>query len=236
MNTERGHTVCAINWQVLLEYVKVLLSWPPIALAITLLFISKFRPSIDDFIKRLVEGNIFGQNFKAVPSPQQSSTSGAEENLLTKASEAVPQTTDSQEQNLPPSLANDPTAHAAVNYVREHPVDTILEYRSLLFKYNSERLYTSIYGTQIALLEFLASRPNAPASLAELVQFHDEHQKKVGSNTYQLREYVNFLVNYEVVTVSGAEDSLEYTITQGGVEFLSYIKANYPTNWNQRAL
>ncbi|MEO7622003.1 MAG: hypothetical protein ABIS30_02960 [Gallionella sp.] len=231
--------MCTIDWQMLLEYVKVLFSWPPIALVIAILFISRFRGAIDDFLKRVVEGNIFGQVFKAVPPLQQTGAPGATENRLAMAAEASPQATEAQAQDtpdhLPPELAGDPLAPAAVGYVRNNPAQTVIEYKRLLFAYNSERLFMRIYGTQVALLEYLASQPEASASLARLAQFHEEHQQKAGSTEYQLRDYVNFLVGYGVVAVSGPENAYEYRITQHGVEFLSYIKANYPPNWNQRA-
>lgn len=222
----------------LLEYIKVLLSWPPIALVIAVLFIARFRGAIDDFLKRLVEGNIFGQAFKAVPPPQQSGSAGAKEDRLALAAEAVPPTPAPAGQvpdQLPPQLAGDPLAPAAVAYVRNNPAETVIEYKRVLFAYNSERLFMRIYGTQVVLLEFLALRPETPSPMSVLAQFHDEHQQKAGSTEYQLRDYVNFLVGFGVVAVFGQESAYEYKITQHGVEFLSYIKANYPANWNQRA-
>lgn len=229
----------AIDWQVLLEYIKVLLSWPPIALVIAILFITRFRGAIDDFLKRVVEGNIFGQMFKAVPPPQQTALPGATEDRLAMAAEANPQPNGAQadegKDQLPPELAGDPLAPAAVAYVRNNPVQTVIEYKRILFAYNAERLFTRIYGTQVALLEFLASRPEAPAPLAMLVQFHEKHQKTAGSTEYQLRDYVHFLVDFGVIAVAGQENAYQYSITQHGVEFLSYIKANYPANWDQRA-
>lgn len=230
--------MCTIDWQMLLEYIKVFLSWPPIALAITVLFITRFRGAIDDFLKRLIEGNIFGQAFKAVPPPQQSGSTGATEDRLALAAEAAPPTPPPAGQvldHLPPELAGDPLAPAAVAYVRSNPAQTVIEYKRVLFAYNSERLFMRIYGTQIALLEFLTLRSDTPAPLSLLAQFHDEHQQKAGSTEYQLRDYVNFLVGFGVVAVFGQENAYEYKITQHGVEFLSYIKANYPANWNQRA-
>lgn len=229
----------AIDWQVLLEYIKVLLSWPPIALVIAILFISRFRGAIDDFLKRLVEGNIFGQAFKAVPPPQQTALPGATEDRLAMAAQAnVPpngvQAGEGQGQ-LPPELAGDPLAPAAVAYVKGNPAQTVIEYKRVLFAYNAERLFTRIYGTQVALLEFLASRPESSAPLPLLAQFHEEHQQKVGNTDYQLRDFVNFLVGFGVVAVAGQENAFRYSITQHGVEFLSYIKTNYPANWNQRA-
>lgn len=230
--------MCAIDWQILLEYTKVLLSWPPIALVIAILFIARFRGAIDDFLKRLVEGNIFGQRFKAVP-PQQVASNGATEDRLALAAEATPHPAAGQAGqppvSLPPELVGDPLASAAVAYVQSNPAQTFIEYKRVLFAYNSERLFAQIYGTQVALLEFLAARPSEPAPLASLAQFHDQYQQKGGTTEYQLRDYLNFLVNFEVVAVNGSENAYVYSITQHGVEFLSYIKANYPANWNERA-
>lgn len=226
--------MCEINWQVLLEYIKVAFSWPPIALVIAILFISRFRGAIDDFLKRLIEGNIFGQAFKAAPPVQQTVSSGETEDRLAAAAEANPEANVAQDQ-LPPELAGDPMAPVAVAYVRNNPAQTVIEYKRVLFAYNAERLFARIYGTQVALLEFLASRPEVPVPLTLLTQFHVEYQQKAGGTEYQLRDYVNFLVGFGVIAVSGPENSYEYKITQHGVEFLSYIKANYPTNWNQRA-
>lgn len=231
--------MCTIDWAMLLEYLKVLLSWPPVAFLIALLFVARFRGAIDDFLKRLVEGNIFGQVFKAVPPAQQSIPAGATEDRLAVAAEAAPQVSAAAVQvavgQLPPELAGDPLAPAAVAYARSNPAQTVIEYKRVLFAYNAERLFVRIYGTQIALLEYLTLKGGASVPLAELTQFHDEHQKKSGSGEYQLREYVNFLVGFGVIAVSGPENSYEYRITQHGAEFLSYIKANYPAYWNQRA-
>lgn len=229
--------MCAVNWELLLEYLKVFFSWPPIALVIAIILVTRFRGAIDDFLNRVVEGNIFGQVFKAAPPKQQQGESGITEDRLALAAETQPQPNEALQQNqpLPPELENDPLALAAIAYVKNNPAQTIIEYKRLLFSYNSERLFTRIYGTQIALLEYLAARPDETVSLSRLAQFHDEHQQKSGSSEYQLRDYVNFLVGYGVISVSGTEGAYAYKIAQHGVEFLSYIKANYPSVWNQRA-
>ena len=231
--------MCTIDWQMPLEYAKVLLSWPPVALVIAILFIARFRGAIDDFLKRLVEGNIFGQAFKAVPPPQQATLAGATEDRLALAAEAAPQLPQGQVAvaagPLPPELAGDPQAPAAIAYVQSNPAQTVIEYKRVFLAYNAERLFNRIFGTQIALMEFLATRPSEPLPLASLTKFHDQHQHRTGTAEYQLRDYINFLVGFGVVAVSGQENSYAYTITQHGVEFLSYIRANYPANWNQRA-
>jgi hypothetical protein len=205
---------------------------------IAFVLITRFRSAIDDFLKRLVEGNIFGQEFKAVPPERQSDSAGVTEDGLAKAAEAsaqLPEPQPAQVQQLPPELAGDPLAPAAVAYVRNNPAQTVLEYKRVLFAYNSEKLFARIYGTQIELLEFLAARRGDPATLTLLVRFHEEHQQKVGSADYPLWEYVAFLVNFGVVAVAGPESAREYSVTQHGLEFLSYIKTNYPHHWNKRA-
>lgn len=230
--------MCVLNWELLLEYLKVLFSWPPIALVIAIIFVSRFRGAIDDFLNRVIEGNILGQAFKAVPPRQQPGGTAATEDRLAIAAEAHPQPTNVAQQvtePLPTELANDPLAPAAIAYVKSNPAQTVIEYKRLLFNLNAERLFNRIYGTQIAMLEFLASQADKTASLMRLAQFHEEYLRKAGSPDYQVRDYVNFLVGYGVVAISGPEHAQEYKITQHGVEFISYIKANYAATWNQRA-
>lgn len=224
--------MCTINWQLLLEYLRVFLSWPPIALIIAFLFITTFRKQIDDLLTRVVEGNFLGQVFKAVPPSQQ--LVGATEDRLALAVQdsSVPM----ESEQLPPELVGDPTAASAVAYARNNPAQVIIEYRKVLFAYNSEKLFARIFGTQVELLEFLASRPNDSIPLAVLARFHGDHQTKVGNTAYELRDYVNFLISFGVISVSGPENAHEYKITQHGVEFLSYIKSNYPGSWNVRML
>ncbi len=68
--------MCNVNWQLVLEDLKVLLSWPPIGLVTALSFVTRFRSAIDDFLNHLVEENIFGQVFKAVPPSQKADAGG----------------------------------------------------------------------------------------------------------------------------------------------------------------
>ena len=70
--------------------------------------------------------------------------------------------------------------------------------------------------------------PNSHAS-------NEMHQVKAGSTQYELRDYVGFLATFGVISASGSEHDRRYRISQGGAEFLSYIKANYPLVWNSRA-
>jgi hypothetical protein len=59
--------MCTVDWAMVLEYLKVVLSWPAIAFFIALVVLSRFRGSIDNFLRRFYEGKFFGQSVKAVP-------------------------------------------------------------------------------------------------------------------------------------------------------------------------
>lgn len=231
--------MCEVNWVLLLEYAKVIFAWPPIALVIALVFFKRFQLSIQGFLNRATEANVLGQTVKAAPPEAQREVQGTMEDRLTQAAEA--QSTQGasipppEQVPLPPELQNDPQAQLAIAYARNNPVETVIEYKRLLFNYNCERLFNSIYGTQISLLEFLAARPTEAVTLPEIAPFHSAHQALVGRTEYELRDYVHFLLVFGVVSADGVPESLRYRITQHGVEFLSYIKANYPAAWNQRA-
>lgn len=229
--------MCEVNWVLLLEYAKLIFAWPPIALVIALVFFKRFQLSIQGFLNRAIEANVLGQTVKAAPPEVQREVQGTTEDRLTQAAQSTQGAgvTTPENVSLPPELQNDPQAQLAITYVKNNPVQTVIEYKRLFFSYNCERLFNSIYGTQISLLEFLAARPTESVTLPEVAPFHSAHQALVGRTEYQLRDYVNFLLVFGVVSADGAPESLRYRITQHGVEFLSYVKANYPSAWNQRA-
>ncbi|HUX64673.1 hypothetical protein [Sulfuricella sp.] len=233
--------MCELNWLLLLEYAKVLFSWPPIALVIALVILARFRLAIQGFLNRATEANVLGQTVKAAPPIElQREVKGSTEDRLTQAAKVqstqVAGAATPEHATLPPELQNDPQAQLAITYVKNNPIQTVVEYKRLFLSYNYERLFNSVYGTQISLLEFLASRPTESITLPEVAPFHSAHQALVGRTEYQLRDYVNFLVAFGVLSAEGPPDILRYRITQHGAEFLSYIKANYPSVWNQRAL
>lgn len=231
--------MCQINWALLLEYGKVFFAWPPMAALIALAFFKRFRVSIQGFLDRAIEANVLGQTVKAAPPAEpQRGVQGVVEDRLTLAAEKQStcgeNVSAAANLHLPPELQNDPQAGLAITYVIKNPAETIVEYRRLLFDYNCERLFNSIYGTQISLLEFLAARPTEGITLPEIAPFHSAHQAFVGHTGYQLRDFVTFLLVFGVLLAEGPPENQRYRITQYGVEFLSYIKANYPTLWNLR--
>ncbi len=220
--------VCAIDWGLTLEYIKVVLSWPPMAVLIVAVVIVRFQKPLEDLINRIEEGDIFGQTIKA-PRPVQQVDKVQDK--LAEASKG--QAAEEADAPLPPELLGDPNAHAAVEWVKNNPAQTVIEYKNLMFSYGAERVFNRIYGTQVEMLEYLSHCEN-PVTLMQLNPFHERHQAIAGSHEYLLKDYVDFLVNFLVVQREGSENIQLYKITDQGIEFLSYIKKHYPMNWNQR--
>jgi hypothetical protein len=224
--------VCEVNWNMILEFLKIVLSGPPMALVIALLILGLFHFEIRGFLSRLVEGNVLGQSFRASPPfERQPDRAPPEDDPLKKAAEVR----SSDPVKLPPELESDPQARAAIDFVRSNPVQTVIEYKRLLTHLNWERVFNLIYGTQVQLLSFLAGRPSEGATMQELSSFHAQHQKEVGNTSYQLRDYLNFLRNFGLVDVEGPSDAMRFRISQYGLEFLSYIKSAYVEAWNRRS-
>lgn len=235
---DRTSNMCNANWELILEYLKVLFSWPPMAVVLCVLLVTIFRAAIENLIKRLTEGDIFGQKFKAVP-PQALDVdlSSGIEQLSEKAVETDSQAGSSQgpaPEELPVELRGDPNAATAIEYVKKNPVQMVVDYKRLTTAYNNERLFGRLWGSQIRLLEHLAKYPDGWFTLPQLGFFHAEHQRLVGRTDYQLAPFVDFLVSAGVLEVSGTAGAHHYKITQAGVEFLSYIKAYYPNDWDKR--
>lgn len=230
--------MCEFNWLLLLDYLKVVLSWPPIALVIALVFFRRFQSAIEGLLARVTEGELFGQKIKAV-APNQSLEPASTDDYLTNVVETPPHTdTQSLEtvsDALPAELADDPHAAASITWVKRNPVETVIEFKKQMLNLSFERNFNMIYGTQISLLEFLASRPTDVIPITQLAKFHLEHLSKVGESNYQLQDYMNFLVINGLMTEVPLANQKGYSIAPHGIQFLAYIKANYPLGWFQRA-
>jgi hypothetical protein len=59
---------CYANWPLLLEYLKVLLSWPPVSLVLALVLVPTFGQPLKDVFKRVRRGKAAGIEFEWIRS------------------------------------------------------------------------------------------------------------------------------------------------------------------------
>ena len=219
-----------------IEVLKILLSWPPIALVMLIIIIFNFKDQLVSLLGRVESGKIFGNEFKAAPLNQLNEVSHIEKDSLLAKAESVDiaanKTDDlKNKNNSNVSDVNNP----AIEYIVNHPYDTLIEYQRVLRSLNFEILLNRIFGTQIKLLELLALEPTISFTPIQLYHFYQEHQKLIGSNDYQVRDYFNFLIQFNAISVSGTDNNHSFKITEHGIEFLSYIKSNYKVTSNLRS-
>lgn len=229
--------MCNINWLTLLEYLKVLLSWPPIVLIISLIAFSKFHDSIKDLMRRVIEGSFLGNSFKATPQLEQQLNVNVESkndpNLASIANTSPIKYNEQDE--LPPELTDDPLAKKAIDFVKENPVQTVIEYKNLSKYYGFERTFNLIYGTQVSILEFLSTAPDKIFSQEDLVSYYHLHQSLANNHKSSVDDYFNFLIRFGLLISTGPSDKRYFQISHLGREFLVYIKKNYSLIWNGKA-
>ena len=127
---------------IVLQYLKVLLSWPVIALILFVSFIRLFKDPISDFIRRLIRGEFGSVKLQA--------TSPADQKK--------------EAEELPPVKHEDELER----YVKDHPREAIKTLLDISRNYRFEKIFNIIYGTQINLLIHLSTRAYpSPQSVIE---------------------------------------------------------------------
>jgi len=190
---------------IVLQYIKVFLSWP----FITLLIVLVFKDAISNFLNRLVKGKGPGgwQFEAATPSEQR------------KEIKDTPQ----------PQSENE-----IEKYVKENPKDVIKEYQKAINTIWFERAYNIIYGTQMALLEYLATKGTKGEKYINLTMFYNDFLKRSKFINTQIADYLGFLKDALFIDYIGSDNDITVRITPYGVNFLSYIKLQYPVAYKYK--
>jgi hypothetical protein len=177
----------------------VITTWPCVILIFLMFFSILFRKQISNFLARLVNAKIGNLNLAAMKPTVQ-----------------------------PKKAIQDKLKIKAINYIKLHPEETIKEFYGLLDKYKFERIFNIIYGSQILLLEHLSLKGDIGDKYINLYVFYDEFIKKTIPPRPQITEYFGFLESWKLIEASGENMNKSYKITPFGINFLSYIKTNYP--------
>lgn len=191
-----------------LEFVKVIISWPIAVFVLGLLFIRTFKDPISDFFRRIVRGQAYGVRVEAAtPSEQRKE---AQESEAFKTPDEVEK------------------------YVKENPKEVIAQYLRVQNGYWFERAYNLIYGTQISLLEYLQTKGADGDKYVNLVPFYTEFLSRSKFQTTQFADYLAFLAEMRFIEYEGQDTDLKVHITPYGINFLSYIQGQYSTSYKHR--
>ena len=193
----------------ILEFLKVLLSWPIAAIVLGMTVIFTFKSAIEDFIRRLKSGEAYGLRVEA--------TSPAEQRKEAQETKDFPKQNDLE------------------RYVKENPARVIQDYQKIFNSYWFERAYNLIYGTQIDLLDHLSQKGETGEKYVNLLIYYNEFVRRSNLSSTQFADYVGFLRDMGFAEITGDGTDISVKITPYGVDFMSYIKGQYPAGYRYRA-
>jgi hypothetical protein len=248
---------CGADWAMLLEYLKVLLSWPPLVFVGAMICIWRFEAEIARLIARLKEFK--AGNVSAVIDTAQQAQAGKVEVSLPGTAVAGPVAQHQAPQvELAPQAAQangqapgiDWTiAQEAVDlsppgvdlqvaaaWIHRNPGPTVRDYVMAMTGLKSERCFNLIFGTQVELLEYLRVSPGNH-TLVDLMPFHELHIALASApQPVAIHAYLEFLLIQGLMENVGPPDGPLYRISRFGEWFLAHIKQYYPMVWNRRGL
>ncbi|MDN6885297.1 hypothetical protein QMO14_16955 [Variovorax sp. CAN2819] len=196
---------CVANWPLILEYLKVLLSWPPLAFIGACIVIAAFRQQLAEKLDRLIEAK--GKDWHA------------------RFQEPT--------QNVGTSPPAPPTADSDyLTQVTSDPAKARVEILKWWTAAASENAFHRMHGTQWRLLEYVLSRGEAGAPAEEVRPFYDEHLKLgesvPGFVPPTIDQYIGFLVGQSLIIIaSDHKGGMAVQLTPLGHEFIKYIKENW---------
>jgi len=195
--------------KIVLSYIQVLLNWPFLGACIIFIFILIFKERIDDFLSRLVKGKVGAVSIEALPAKQEKPIK---------------------------DIKIERPKEEAIEYIKKEPEKALNEYLRILNFYRFEKAFIYIYGTQINLLEYLTSKTDEGEKLVNLYIFYDNFTKKAISYTQTFIQYLSFLENWKFIHITTREDNEKIVkISSYGLDFLSYIKNQYPRIYKNKS-
>lgn len=229
--------MCPFDWNLFLEFTKVIISWPLVTLVIFIVVLSTFKTPISEWIKDIgdVEGDLWGNKIK-VTAQRQAKIQNVTEIIedTAKIAEATLQTTDLNNIEIPEELKHIPNIEKLIALAATNPANTVLELNRLMDKYIFERIFNIIFGTQINLLSFLNSSPDEWHDVSNISGFYAKHRELLKDSVVDHFDYLNFLRSSGLAELIWGDETKKIKATKQTGEFLKYIQAFYAANWNMR--
>jgi hypothetical protein len=242
--------MCEVDWAMVLEYLKVFFSWPPVLALLLTFFILLFKRQIDIFISRITELKFPGGSATLKDKEQQQEAASSPEAIFPGPDSALAPIT-GQGSNTVAMVGGDAINRSYSNRVKAlfpavqpepiiewmhlNPGPSFEDYVDKIFQLTCERTFNMIFGTQVQVLIFLTNPTlDGPIPAAPLVPLFEQHRKLIGTSDRPFSEFIGFLLTRDLIKNVGPEDGPLYQITGAGREFLAHIKQYYPFLWNTK--
>jgi hypothetical protein len=194
---------CFVNWSLLLEFIKVFLTWPSVTLVIFLLCIWKFGRQISALLGRLKRWKAGGHEIELEPLAQQK----------------------------PGDISGDPidpSDHLSINANDpEKAKSEILKWWSAA---RYEAVVNRIFGSQLRLLQHLVLKVPTGDQMSNVQQFYGQHISLTANSVVTPSAndaYFEFLKFYGLIETKDIAGATWIKITPIGQEFLTYARAQY---------
>jgi len=222
---------CYANWPLVLEYLKVLLSWPPIVLILVIALMPKFVEPVATKIRALIKAKAAGTEWEFAQESQKVEPPPVAGQLGMPQGDEPGQPDQEQGSN---ASAVDPIPNQAPN---EDPLAEIVtnpeKARAEILKWwtvaASEQTFSVVYGTQIAMLHHLRLKASQGIGEAEdnLLQFYSAHKERAAEAALPAaatwNDYLGFMTQVGLVRRDIIEGVPTVRIQPFGAAFLGYI-------------
>lgn len=246
---------CSIDWRLILDYLKVLLSGPPVT-AVVVFFVGwRFQSSIRQWFNnrtldrleasatgisatftnqtpdaRAPEPKIVAQIEAPPPVPALTPLPPDPSGAL---KDGVPYIT---KESLREDLRDDPRALGLLQYLQSNFASSIGEIFDLALWYRFEEALHMIFGTQTEVLLALVT-DDEWLSQGALKLLYTKHRQLVGeANPRPEDAFYEFLVTKGFIEKRDRDSETEYRIHPDGRSYLAYVQRKYPLKWNQNPL
>lgn len=229
--------MCNVDWKMLLEYLRVLLNWPPVIGVLGAWTMYLFRHEIRAKLKTLHQVKLAGQE-ATFAEQTQPETPVAEVKLPgdDAPQEVVPQLAINYEYSQEALLIAG-TAEAmqrGMHWAHTNPGPTVDEFMRMSEKLFYEKIFVLIFGSQVAALAH-AAKWGTPQNISTLQAFADLHKERSQPPVHStLEEFTGYLFSQELLMHVDPPGANLTCVTVRGQRFLAYIQAEYPHLWNNK--
>jgi hypothetical protein len=211
---------CFADWDTILEYLKVLLSWPPLTIGFLIFLCLRFRGQVGSLIDRIKRVKAFGGEFETNPSAAQLTAAEALPAPPTGTAQAVTLETNPSDADV---AAKPTPAPEPIDVVSQDPAKAKAEILKWWSIAKWESVLNAIFGTQLRMLLALAQVPATGETLENLKPFYLEHVQHAGAFAVPQANFQNFLIGNFLMRIEGDR----VFITQFGQQFFAHAAATY---------